>query len=119
MGAFAAGQVVVLSFVFSDPTRNKFPPALLLADVGRGDWIACQITSNAFAEELQPKCFGMSVTRSCDWWREKSYHESRFSHTPAIEQVPRFGFRPQGQPHRGAGVPCVTNTISVAASAVQ
>ncbi|WP_295622555.1 MazF family transcriptional regulator [uncultured Lamprocystis sp.] len=50
MGAFAAGQVVVLPFPFSDLTRNKFRPALLLADVGRGDWIACQITSNAFAD---------------------------------------------------------------------
>jgi hypothetical protein len=55
MGAFAAGQVVVLPFPFSDLTRNKFRPALLLAEVGRGDWIACQITSNAFAEELQPQ----------------------------------------------------------------
>ncbi len=50
MGAFAAGQVVVLPFPFSDLTRNKFRPALLLAAVGRGDWIACQITSNAFAD---------------------------------------------------------------------
>ncbi|WP_295394909.1 MazF family transcriptional regulator [uncultured Thiodictyon sp.] len=50
MGAFAAWQVVVLPFPFSDLTRNKFRPALLLADVGRGDWIACQITSNAFAD---------------------------------------------------------------------
>jgi hypothetical protein len=44
-----------LPFPFSDLTRNKFRPALLLAEVGRGDWIACQITSNAFAEELQPQ----------------------------------------------------------------
>lgn len=50
MGAFAAGQVVVLPFPFSDLTRNKYRPALLLADVGRGDWIACQITSNAYAD---------------------------------------------------------------------
>ena len=50
MGAFAAGQVVVLPFPFSDLTRNKFRPALLLANVGRDDWIACQITSNAFAD---------------------------------------------------------------------
>jgi len=55
MGAFAAGQVVVLPFPFSDLTRNKFRPALLLADARRGDWIACQITSNAFAGELQPQ----------------------------------------------------------------
>ena len=50
MGAFAAGQVVVLPFPFSDLTRNKFRPALLLGDAGRGDWIACQITSNAYAD---------------------------------------------------------------------
>jgi mRNA interferase MazF len=50
MGAFAAGHVVVLPFPFSDLTRSKFRPALLLAGAGRGDWIACQITSNAFAD---------------------------------------------------------------------
>lgn len=50
MGAFAAGEVVLLPFPFSDLTRNKFRPALLLADVGLGDWIACQITSNAYSD---------------------------------------------------------------------
>jgi len=50
MGTFAAGQVVVLPFPFSDLSRSKFRPALLLADAGRGDWIACQITSNPFAD---------------------------------------------------------------------
>ncbi|MDP2822013.1 MAG: hypothetical protein Q8O52_04955 [Sulfuritalea sp.] len=50
MGEFAAGQVVVLPFPFSDLTRSKYRPALLLADSDRGDWIACQITSNAYAD---------------------------------------------------------------------
>ena len=50
MGEFAAGQVVVLPFPFSDLTRNKYRPALLLADADRGDWIACQITSNAYTD---------------------------------------------------------------------
>ena len=50
MGAFAAGQVVLLPFPFSDLTRSKLRPALLLADAGRDDWIACQITSNPFAD---------------------------------------------------------------------
>jgi uncharacterized protein (DUF4415 family) len=31
-------------------SRSKFRPALLLAEVGRGDWIACQITSNPYAD---------------------------------------------------------------------
>lgn len=50
MGAFAAGEVVALPFPFSDLAGEKYRPALLLADAGRGDWIACQITSNPFAD---------------------------------------------------------------------
>jgi len=50
MGAFAAGQVVLLPFPFSDLTRSKLRPALLLADAGRDDWIACQIASNPYAD---------------------------------------------------------------------
>ncbi|MDE2005169.1 MAG: hypothetical protein KGI51_01280 [Rhodospirillales bacterium] len=50
MGAFAAGQVVLLAFPFSDLSHSKFRPALLLAEAGRGDWIACQITSNPYAD---------------------------------------------------------------------
>jgi mRNA interferase MazF len=52
MGAFAAAQVVVLPFPFSNLAGQKHRPALLLASVGRGDWIACQITSNPFADPL-------------------------------------------------------------------
>jgi len=50
MGTFAVGQVVVLPFPFSDLSRKKLRPALLLAEAGRGDWIACQITSNPYAD---------------------------------------------------------------------
>jgi mRNA interferase MazF len=50
MGAFAAGQVIVLPFPFSDLSRSKHRPALLLAEAGRGDWIACQITSNPYSD---------------------------------------------------------------------
>lgn len=50
MGAFAAGQVILLPFPFSDLTHSKLRPALLLADAGRNDWIACQITSNPYAD---------------------------------------------------------------------
>lgn len=50
MGAFTAGQVVLLPFPFSDLTRSKLRPALLLASTGRDDWIACQITSNPYAD---------------------------------------------------------------------
>ena len=50
MGTLKAGQVVVLPFPFSDLSQQKLRPALLLADAGRGDWIACQITSNPYAD---------------------------------------------------------------------
>jgi mRNA interferase MazF len=50
MGAFAAGEVILLPFPFSDLARNKIRPALLLAEATRGDWIVCQITSNPYAD---------------------------------------------------------------------
>lgn len=50
MGAFAARQVVLLPFPFSDLTRSKFRPAAVLAEVDRGDWVLCQITSNPYAD---------------------------------------------------------------------
>ncbi len=51
MGAFAAGQIVILPFPFSDLPTRKYRPALLLAAVGKGDWIVCQITSNAYGDQ--------------------------------------------------------------------
>ena len=51
MGAFTAGQIVILPFPFSDLTRQKNRPALVLADAGKGDWILCQITSNPFSDD--------------------------------------------------------------------
>ncbi len=50
MSALAAGQMVLAPFPFSDLTGNKPRPALLMADAGRGDWIACQITINRYSD---------------------------------------------------------------------
>jgi len=50
MGVFAAGQVALLPFPFSDLSRNKLRPAVILASPGREDWIVCQITSNPFGD---------------------------------------------------------------------
>lgn len=50
MGALAAGKVVILPFPFTDLAGQRYRPALLLAGVERGDWIACQITSVAYSD---------------------------------------------------------------------
>jgi len=46
----AAGAVVLVRFPFSDLSRSKLRPAVVLAETGRGDWILCQITSNPYAD---------------------------------------------------------------------
>lgn len=48
----AAGAVVVVPFPFSDLTSSKLRPAIVLAGVGRNDWVLCQITSKAYADPL-------------------------------------------------------------------
>jgi mRNA interferase MazF len=50
MGAFTAGQVVLLRFPFSDLSGDKLRPAVVLAYAGREDWIVCQITSNPLSD---------------------------------------------------------------------
>ena len=50
MGTFAAGQVVLVQFPFSDLTASKLRPAVVLAEAGRGDWILCQITSKSYSD---------------------------------------------------------------------
>ena len=46
------GGVVMVRFPFSDLSDSKLRPALVLADAGRGDWILCQLTSNAYSDAL-------------------------------------------------------------------
>jgi mRNA interferase MazF len=50
MGPFAASEVVLVRFPFSDLTASKLRPAVVLADAGRGDWILCQITSKPYGD---------------------------------------------------------------------
>jgi mRNA interferase MazF len=42
--------VILARFPFSDLSQTKLRPAVVLADVGRGDWVLCQITSNPYAD---------------------------------------------------------------------
>ncbi len=50
MGLFAAGQVVIVPFPYSDLSGQKLRPVLLLATAGHQDWVICQITSNPFTD---------------------------------------------------------------------
>jgi len=50
MGVPATGEVILVSFPFSDFSHSKVRPAVCLASAGRGDWVLCQITSNAYAD---------------------------------------------------------------------
>jgi mRNA interferase MazF len=46
----STGEVVLVPFPFSDLSQSKVRPAICLADVGRGDWVLCQITSSAYSD---------------------------------------------------------------------
>jgi mRNA interferase MazF len=50
MGALSTGSVVLVPFPFSDLSRSKLRPAVVIASVDRGDWILCQITSKSYAD---------------------------------------------------------------------
>ncbi len=50
MATFGPVSVVVIPFPFSDLSNSKLRPAVILADVGRGDWLLCQITSNPYSD---------------------------------------------------------------------
>ena len=50
MGSFAAGSVVTVRFPLSDLSQAKYRPAIVLANAGRGDWLLCQVTSNAYSD---------------------------------------------------------------------
>ena len=50
MVALAASSVVVVRFPFSDLSNSKLRPAVVLAGVGRGDWVLCQVTSRPYAD---------------------------------------------------------------------
>jgi mRNA interferase MazF len=48
----SAGDVVLVPFPFSDLSQSKLRPAICLAEVGRGDWVLCQVTSNPYGDRL-------------------------------------------------------------------
>ena len=50
MEAPAKGAVVLVRFPFSDLSRTKLRPAVVLADGGRGDRVLCQVTSKPYGD---------------------------------------------------------------------
>ncbi len=48
----SVGTVVLVRFPFSDLSRSKLRPAVVLADTGRSDWVLCQITSQPYTDPL-------------------------------------------------------------------
>ena len=52
MGKFAVGEVVLVSFPFSNLQGQKVRPALVLAKAEIDDLILCQITSKPYASKL-------------------------------------------------------------------
>lgn len=50
MVAPSAGAVVLVPFPFSDLSRSRLRPAVVLANAGRGDYVLCQVTSNPYSD---------------------------------------------------------------------
>jgi PemK-like protein. len=55
MGKFVKGDIVVLSYPFSDFSGTKRRPALVIADLDGDDVILCQITSQAKTDKYAVK----------------------------------------------------------------
>jgi mRNA interferase MazF len=51
------GSVVLIRFPFSDLSKSKLRPAVVLASSGKKDWILCQVTSQRYTD---PKAIELS-----------------------------------------------------------
>jgi len=58
-----AGEVVLVPFPFSDLSNAKMRPAVVLADVGRDDWILSQVTCNHYGDKRAIKLDDASFER--------------------------------------------------------
>ena len=45
MGTLAAGSVALIPFPFSDLSRTKLRPAVVIATLDKGDWIEAAVLS--------------------------------------------------------------------------
>jgi mRNA interferase MazF len=65
------GTIVLVRFPFSDLSRSKLRPAVVLADTGRKDWVLCQITSQPYTDLLAVKITNSDLTSGS--FRKDSY----------------------------------------------
>jgi len=59
----SAGTVVLVPFPFSDLSKAKLRPAVVLATADKNDWILCQITSNPYADTRSVKLTDVDFKR--------------------------------------------------------
>ena len=57
------GSVILVRFPFSDLSDSKRRPAVVLADVGRGDFVLAQVTSKPYADPDAVELTGASFAR--------------------------------------------------------
>ncbi len=83
MGLFAKGSIVLVPYPFSDLSRSKLRPAVVLAGVSASDYILCQITTKPYGAkrvvEINPTIDSQSGLHALSFARpEKLFtgHES-------------------------------------------
>jgi len=73
MDSPSIGSIILLPFPFTDLSKSKIRPAVILANAGMGDWILCQITSKAYADsaavELRDSDFELGGLRLVSYAR--------------------------------------------------
>ena len=73
MASVSVGDIVFVRFPFSDLSRAKLRPALILAKVGNNDLILCQITSRPYTDTqavtLQEENLAMGRLRKVSYVR--------------------------------------------------
>ncbi|PSR03876.1 MAG: hypothetical protein BRD50_05015 [Bacteroidetes bacterium SW_11_45_7] len=55
MATSPKGKIALVPFPFSDLSKAKLPPAVVLSSLEKGDLILCRITSNPYSDPLALK----------------------------------------------------------------
>ncbi len=67
----SVGTIVLVRFPFSDLSRSKLRPVVVLADSERGDWVLCQVTSQPYTDPLAVEITNNDLTSGS--FRKDSY----------------------------------------------